>query len=113
LLLIKRRCLLPVTNRRGDEHRLTAIANRILSISVPSLKIVPTGNVQVDPVVAVLAREIGKRLPSRRYSLYLFSSHADDSATATSDIDLFVVLRGELMEEDRTLIRALSDLLSR
>ena len=53
-----------------------------------------TGVAHVDEAVDRALAALDATLPGRLHSVYLFGSYAEGSAVSTSDLDLFVVLRG-------------------
>ncbi|HET7036053.1 MAG TPA: nucleotidyltransferase domain-containing protein [Thermomicrobiaceae bacterium] len=79
---------------------------------VASLPVYPLGVPALDALVAKLLRRLAELAPGRVHSLYLFGSHVDGSAAASSDLDLFVVAHGELAPAEAKLIRDLGARLS-
>ena len=75
-------------------------------------KLIPTGIPLVDEAVSRLVVELNQQMPGHTHSLYLFGSFVDGSASAASDVDLFVVLNGELADADTAVVRAMSQRLS-
>ncbi|HEU5424440.1 MAG TPA: nucleotidyltransferase domain-containing protein [Nitrolancea sp.] len=77
-----------------------------------ALPVYPLGLPALDALVRELLRRLADEAPGRVQSLYLFGSHVDGSAAASSDLDLFVVTHGELAPGEADLIRALGQQLS-
>ncbi|HET9017582.1 MAG TPA: nucleotidyltransferase domain-containing protein [Thermomicrobiaceae bacterium] len=73
-----------------------------------------TGHSEVDAALDRAIAVLDAALPGRMLGLYLFGSYAEGSAVPTSDLDLFVVLRGRTLPAEaaraaETATRAIGD----
>lgn len=67
-----------------------------------------TGTQQIDSIVRGTVGVLETAFPGRVRGCYLFGSYADDSAVAASDIDLFVVFKGEFLDGEERRVQQLS-----
>lgn len=66
-----------------------------------------TGSVPMDTLVADTLARILTALPDRLRAVYALGSYADDSAVATSDLDLVFIITGQFRDGEQALIEAL------
>jgi len=69
-------------------------------LDVTRLAIIPSGNTQVDDIVRGLVGIYEAVFPGRVRGYYLTGSHAEGDATALSDLDLCVVLKGDFADAE-------------
>lgn len=67
-----------------------------------------TSNERIDEIVRGVITIFGGGFPGRLRSCYLFGSYVDGSPVTSSDLDLFIVLTGELGIEDEERGRQLA-----
>ena len=66
-----------------------------------------TGSAAMDALVRDTLARILAALPDRLRAVYALGSYADDSAVATSDLDLELIITGRFRDGEQTLIQAL------
>lgn len=77
-------------------------------MNIPALN-TTTGNPQVDDILRGTIGLLASFLPNRVRACYLHGSFADNTAIETSDIDLFVVARGNFTIEERAVVQCVMD----
>src|SRR5690348_9606836 len=77
-------------------------------IAVAEVELVATtGSVPMDTLVADTLTRILTALPDRLHAVYALGSYADDSAVATSDLDLVFIITGQFRDGEQALIESL------